>query len=591
MSKKYRILILISVIFIFVLPFNRVNAINEIHTIDIKVEINSDGSAKFTDHRIFQADKGTEHYLSFANLGNINIEDYRVYDENGNELKKVSNWDINASLEDKAGKYGINYTSDGFEICFGIGQLGRREFTIEYTLSNFVFNTTDGDQAIYWKFLNEDMDTIHNAKVTIVNNFNYLFEYPNTRIWGFGYVGNTNISQNELTAYTSETFNKDNYMVLLSIFDGEIVNSNNDESWSTQSLIEEAMEGTGFEYDEISGNSGDSDVNGANSLIGSGNKDFSIGSSIRENFEILFMSFVVIIPILIVIVNVIKFIYRKPALSLKKREREVNYNRSIPEYNFSDLYLLLERDVSQIISAYIIKWISENKLQTKIEEKNGLLSYKKKELKLEINKEKLNEPITDSAEFVLWEMIKLASGSDLILKDGEFNKYISKNIADFNDWEEEIKEISNKFLIDNKLFEIKEIKKLFYQNVETYTTAEGEEVIDQVAGFRKYLKDFSLLNERDVSFAAIWGELMSWAAYLGIAKEVYEQLKIVYPNFEEISQIDTNVVIMTSRFANSAMSTQYFTNNPPSSSGSGGSSFSSGGGGGSFGGGSGGGTR
>ncbi len=591
MNKKTRILILILAIFIIIFPVNIVNADNDIEKIDIKVEINSDGSAKFTDYRVFQADRGTEHYISFGNLGNIKLEDYKVFDENGNELQNVKNWNINGSLEEKAGKYGINYTSDGFELCFGIGKLGRREFTIEYTLSSFVFNTTDGNQAIYWKFLNEDMNTIHNAKVSIVNNFDYKFEYPNTRIWGFGYIGKTNISQNELTAYTSEIFNKNNYMVLLSIFEGQIVNSSNDQSWSTIDLIEQALEGTGFENEINSGNSGFSDVNGAISMFGNDTNDLSKESLMEKIFLILFSISGLILAIMIVFLKVIEIIYRKPSISLRKREKKVNYYRSTPKYNFSDLYLLLDRDVSHIISGYLIKWISEDKLQSRLEEKSGFLGINKKELNLLINKEKLNEPVTDAAEYVLWEIVKLASDSNLNFNHKVFNNYIEKNINDFNDWEEGVNDISHKFLIDNKLFEIKEVKKLFYKSLDTITTTKGEEVINEVAGFRKYLKDFSLLNEKDISFATLWGEYMSWAAYLGIAKEVYEQFKIVYPNIEEMSPIDTNIVIMANRLANSAMSTQYFTNNPSSSSrGGGGSSFSSGGGG-SFGGGSGGGTR
>lgn len=594
MNKKTSILTLILAILVFIFPINLANADNDIQNIDIKVELYPDGSAKFIDHRIFQADSGTEHFLSFGNLGNIQLEDYRVYDENGNELQKVEFWNVNGSLEDKAGKYGLNHTSDGFEICFGIGQLGRREFTIEYTLSNFVFNTTDGNQAIYWKFLNEDMNTVHFAKVTIVNKSDFNFEYPSTRLWGFGFEGHTNISKNELTAYTSGIFTKKDYMVLLSIFDSQIAMTNNNESWSTQALIEQAMEGTGFKYEEDTGNSGNSDINGANSLIenDSGNDlGFSIGSIIRSLAPVLIIAFAFITAITALIGVISKTFNKKTSKMLDKREKEVNYHRSVPEYNFQDLYSLLDRDVSDVISAFIIKWISEDKLQYRVEEKTRFFGNKKDELHLVINKDKLNEPLKEEVEYELWRIVIQASGADLILNQKEFNRYITRNISEFNSWEDAIMNNSNKFLSRNKLLEMKEVRKLFFKTVDIKTTPKGEEVIDQVAGFRKYLKEFSLLNERDVSFATIWGEFMVWAAYLGIAEEVYEQFKIVYPNFEEISPVDTSVVIMTNSFARSAMSTQYSVNNPSNLSGGGGSSFSGGGGGGSFGGGSGGGTR
>lgn len=593
MNKKTRILTLILAIFVFIFPMNLVKADNDIQNINIKVELNPDGSAKITDHRFFQADSGTEHFLSFGNLGNIELEDYKVYDENGNELQKLEFWNVNGSLEEKAGKYGINYTSDGFELCFGIGKLGRREFTIEYTLSNFVFNTTDGDQAIYWKFLNEDMNTIHYARVSIVNNFGYTFEYPSTRIWGFGYKGYTSIYENELRAFTNGTFTKNDYMVLLTVFDGEIVTSTNNESWSTRSLIEQAMEGTGFEYEEDSGNSGNSDTNGANSLVGggSGGIDYSLGGLLKIIAPALISLFAFVAAITALIARGGKAGSKKSSKFLDKREKEANYHRRAPEYNFPDLFSLLDRDVSDVISAFIIKWISEDKLQSKVEEKTGFFGRKKEELHLVINKDKLNEPLTGEVETELWRIVKSASGPDLILNQSEFNRYITKNISDFNSWEKDVKKNSNQFLSNNNLLEMKEVRKFFFKTVDIKNTAKGEEVIDQVVGFRKYLKEFSLLNERDVSFATIWGEFMVWAAYLGIAEEVYEQFKIVYPDFEQMSPVNTDVVILTNSFARSAMASQYSANNPTSSSGGGGSSFSGGGGGGSFGGGSGGGTR
>jgi uncharacterized membrane protein len=80
---------------------------------------------------------------------------------------------------------------------------------------------------------------------------------------------------------------------------------------------------------------------------------------------------------------------------------------------------------------------------------------------------------------------------------------------------------------------------------------------------------------------------------MGIAEEVYEQLKIVNPQIEYQMPYSPQTVIMTHHFARAIQSTQTSANTSSASSsfsGGGGSSFG-GGGGGSFGGGSGGGTR
>ena len=96
-----------------------------------------------------------------------------------------------------------------------------------------------------------------------------------------------------------------------------------------------------------------------------------------------------------------------------------------------------------------------------------------------------------------------------------------------------------------------------------------------------------------MSHVALWQELMVWAAYLGIAEEVYEQLKIVNPRIDYEMPYNAQTITMTHTFGSSIASTQSRANSSSGSGGGGGGGGSSGGGGGggSSGGGSGGGTR
>ncbi|MDD3751471.1 MAG: DUF2207 domain-containing protein, partial [Tissierellia bacterium] len=131
---------LFIVLFLFaIVSPQEVLADNQIESIHIKAIIQEDGSVIIRDHRIFYAEEGTEHYISLDNLGESELLDFTVYDEKGNPLEDVGEWDIYASFSDKAGKYGINRTNSGIELCFGLGEYGRREFVIEYKLSNFIF--------------------------------------------------------------------------------------------------------------------------------------------------------------------------------------------------------------------------------------------------------------------------------------------------------------------------------------------------------------------------------------------------------------------------------------------------------------------
>ena len=70
----------------------------------------------------------------------------------GKELTYKRYWNVNDSMSEKAGYYGINYVSEGLELCFGKSDYSTHNFKLSYTLSNFVFNTDDS-QVVYFTLL------------------------------------------------------------------------------------------------------------------------------------------------------------------------------------------------------------------------------------------------------------------------------------------------------------------------------------------------------------------------------------------------------------------------------------------------------
>lgn len=97
------------------------------------------------------------------------------------------------------------------------------------------------------------------------------------------------------------------------------------------------------------------------------------------------------------------------------------------------------------------------------------------------------------------------------------------------------------------------------------------------------MKDYSLLHEKEVPAVAIWEKYLVFATAFGISKEVIKQLKLVYPNFEDISTINSTTLFIAmntdfnrtfSNAINTSISSSY------SSATGGGGGFSGGGGGG-----------
>ena len=123
-----------------------------------------------------------------------------------------------------------------------------------------------------------------------------------------------------------------------------------------------------------------------------------------------------------------------------------------------------------------------------------------------------------------------------------------------------------------------------------------------MAGLRKYLEDFTLVNERETVDAMLWKEYLVYAGLFGLADKVAQQLKDIDPAlFAQAFPYDATTLpslLTISDTLASTLRTAELTGNPNHSSSSGdsgssgfGGSTSYGGGGGFSGGGYGGGGR
>jgi pSer/pThr/pTyr-binding forkhead associated (FHA) protein len=118
----------------------------------------------------------------------------------------------------------------------------------------------------------------------------------------------------------------------------------------------------------------------------------------------------------------------------------------------------------------------------------------------------------------------------------------------------------------------------------------GKEELAEVIGLKKYLNEFTLIAEREITEVSLWKEYMVYATLFGIADKVLEQFKKVYP--EKIPELETynrNVIIAHSYYRSMYRSSQRAMQARRTSGGGGRASF--GGGGGFSGGGRGGGSR
>lgn len=129
---------ILATLLLAALPFSVLDA-QEIRSVNTEVVLNVDGSADITQIWDATVVSGTEWYIPVTNLGKMKVSDLHVF-ENGQEyVNEGRRWDVDRSIERKAGKCGIvEKGGNDVEICWGQGSYGDHIWTCKYHLSGLV---------------------------------------------------------------------------------------------------------------------------------------------------------------------------------------------------------------------------------------------------------------------------------------------------------------------------------------------------------------------------------------------------------------------------------------------------------------------
>ena len=200
--KKFKTILFTFILFL--LNISVVSAKDDvINRIDVSITLDKYGNAHIEEIWDVKANMGTEFYKAEYNLGNMEISNFKVY-ENDRLFTFVNDWDIDASIQKKAYKNGYNYTSDGIELCWGKGSMGHHTFKIMYDVSNFVFKTDDSD-VLYWQVINQGMTSVPKNFTLTLNSF---YSFPDTLdVWGYGYKGYAYVNNGKIYMSNEENTN------------------------------------------------------------------------------------------------------------------------------------------------------------------------------------------------------------------------------------------------------------------------------------------------------------------------------------------------------------------------------------------------
>lgn len=560
--------LILSFVFIFTFFFSTTkNYADDFYRNDIKVVVKKDGSADIESVMDYEQTKGSEYYIPIDNLSKSNIINFTVSEiVDGKEVvyKKLDNWDVKKSLREKENKCGIVKKSDGVELCFGVGEYKRKTFILRYTVTNFIKNLNDSDM-LFWKFINDNLQAPPQVVNITISKQNASFDKENSKIWAFGSKGKINFIDGKIVFSSLERIKSNNYVTILSKIDkgyftgGEKIYKNFDD------FKTKAFKGSGYK------------------------KNRKKSSYFKVFSSPMFPTLITMVVMAIFSKNMIK---KKFKGGYKAGDLKSEYYRTIPTKQWYKLSYVLEcagfSGSEAVIRAYFLNWIQQ-KLLIPITEEKGKFIFKKEVLSLKIN-ENIDYKFVDETEEILFSMVEVAARDDRILQEDEFKSYLKseRNQREFKRLTNALDDLSVEFVRENNFVEKTDKGKWTYNYNE-----KGKEFTEKLIKYYNYLKDFTLLSEREIAEIKVWKELLIYASLFEVTKTVEKQLKKLSPEVIEDYDIDINSLhtamiysyVFSSNFINA-----YASSVERSSGGTGGFSSSSGGFG-SFGGGSGGGSR
>ena len=484
-SKIILLLVLASATSLFARP--------QLHRLDIRVVLSHNGDARITETRQMSIDsEGTECYIGKGLPDGCEVRDLRVTDETGREFEDVGSWDIDRSRSWKEGKCGIVAKHGGCEICWGLGESGERTYVTSYTLTGLVCSHPDAD-AIRHVFLDADVSPKPDeCRLTIEAEEDSLrFTEENSGIWGFRFGGELGFADGTMVAYNTEPFGQNGALYIMCRFNKGLF-----EPWYQVDETFETKKNEALEGSDYVGGYGDDEMTG------------------EDIFALIMLALgFFVLP---VVGGIWYFIYVWRAR--KKVNKDLLWYRDIPlkgnlqqANDMINAYRYFGTDYNNLLSACVLKLINmgaisiESRLNSKGKTEQNFVIH---ELPNAADQPLLLRKIHN--------IFKDAAGSDTILEPRELKSFMRSS--------------RNESITDSF------INTLHTKTGITHYKDRLDEV-RQVFGLKKFLKEFSLLDERHVNEVKLWKDYMIFATLFGIADQVIKDMKKINPEYFNMDQV------------------------------------------------------
>ena len=547
--------------------------------LDMQVVLRHDGSASVTEVRQVQvSESGTEGFITFDNMGDMQVCDLQVFDEIDSCYVVEEDWNLNRTRLEKRGRCGYHPTGRGVELCWGLGEAGNRRYEIHYTLTNLVKSYTDYD-GFNHSFYEASSSPAREARVEIRLE-NDSLNTENAGVWTFGYYGHKGFEGGVCEAVTDETMRDgDAIIILLQLQKGLLDPAVKSEESFTETVKRTALEGSDYNLEDAGLEGGASFQFGSDELPEPEETDGEVLGIVG-----VMAGFIASVFMAVGLAN-----RKKQKRKQRLRERlsqlmggmgldDMPYYRDLPiggnlllsGATLSAVKTLAKRGDSvmddvkkmglqQLYNAFVLRMIYKDSIQLKVGEVKG------KQQKLFY----INEPVDPGMSDDLTDKLTIDSWSGAEMSKNEAVGYsmeakakkIYKGYVNDAGIEYQLQKLLYEAAGEDHLLQPEELKYYVVNNPLTWRpfasilnllTAKtideknlNADHVQQVVGFLHYLKDFSLVAERHLEETKLWKEYLVFATFYGIADQVRKDMKKVAPDVAQLNQLVRPDELMT----------------------------------------------
>ena len=523
--------------------------INEDGSMDVVETWNIDISNVNTLYKTFKADNNK--YTSIKNVRVKDVTANREFTQINEEMYHVT----------KNCYYGLINSKGDFEIAWGVGLDNRyatRTYEISYTVVDAIGKYNDYAE-LYWQFVGADFEVDADkitGTITLPSNAN---SEEDIKVWGHteNLNGEIYVTDTNEIKFQVENFDAGRYVEVRVLFPTEMIES------------------TGRTYNE---NRYDDVIKEETKWANQANLRRK-WEEIKDEVVATFVIFVILALCIIFIEKAVK--YGKKLSSIKKYvpEQNLDYYRDLPEkdatpgeavYILKEPYNAFSRHFGKIFSATLLDLKLKDYIDLRVEKTD------KNKDKIYLKKLKESDSNLKSDEKRILDFAYKAFGKETEVEMKTLEKYIEKHPAGVEALINRCLKAIESQLKESKMFDKKQkeefsnyaglsgvyyvfaIVTLFWafplaiillinglicgsiKKRANVLTQKGVDSKEKWKGIKKYMEDFSLLNEKEIPAIEVWEHYLVYATAFGIADKVLKQLKTIYPNIDELDSIHTS---------------------------------------------------